>query len=61
MKSLLALIGIIAVLAGLVFAGQGSGIIPWPADSFMIDATRWVYYGVAIAVAGVLIIIVARR
>ena len=45
MKSLLTLIGIIVLLAGLFFAAQGSGLIPWPAESFMVGASRWVYYG----------------
>jgi hypothetical protein len=61
MKSLLSLIGFIAVLAGLLFVGQGFGYVRWPAESFMIGATRWVYYGGAIAVAGVLLMLLARR
>jgi hypothetical protein len=61
MKTLLALVGVVAVLAGLVFIGQGSGYFPWPASSFMIRETRWVYYGGAIALAGLLLIMLARR
>jgi hypothetical protein len=60
-KTLLTLIGIIVLLAGLVFMGQGSGYFPYPAESFMISQTRWVYYGAAIAVVGLLIIVFARR
>jgi hypothetical protein len=61
MKALLTLIGIIALLAGLLFMGQGSGYIPWPAESFMISETQWVYYGAGIAAVGALLIIIARR
>jgi hypothetical protein len=61
MKTLLLLIGIIALLAGLLFVGQGSGYIPWPSESFMISQTKWIYYGAAIAAVGVLLIIVGRR
>jgi hypothetical protein len=61
MQTLLTVIGIILLIAGLVFAGQGSGYFPYPADSFMISQTRWVYYGAAIAVAGLLLFVVARR
>ncbi|MGB6540967.1 MAG: hypothetical protein WBF03_08835 [Xanthobacteraceae bacterium] len=61
MKTLLTLIGIIVLLAGLVFIGQGSGYFPYPAESFMISQTRWVYYGAAIAVVGLLIVVFARR
>jgi hypothetical protein len=58
---LLLLIGIILLAAGLLFVGQGWGYIRWPAHSFMIDETNWIYYGGAIAVAGLVLIIVSRR
>jgi len=61
MKTLLMLIGIVAVLAGILFIGQGSGYFPYPAASFMINATRWIYYGAGIAVVGLLLIIVSQR
>jgi hypothetical protein len=60
MRSLLMLIGIIALVMGLLFVGQGSGYIPWPASSFMISEIKWVYYGGGIAVFGILLIIVSR-
>lgn len=55
------LAGVVLLAAGLLFVGQGWGLIRWPARSFMIDETRWIYYGGAIAVAGLLLIIVSRR
>jgi hypothetical protein len=58
---LLLLIGIMLSAAGLLFVGQGWGLIRWPARSFMIDETRWIYYGGGIAVAGLVLILVARR
>jgi len=61
MKTLLMLIGIAAVLAGILFMGQGSGYFPYPATSFMINATRWIYYGAGIAVVGLLLIILSQR
>jgi hypothetical protein len=61
MQTLLTLFGIIALIAGLVFVGQGSGYFPYPASSFMINNGRWIYYGGAIAVIGLLLIIIARR
>ena len=54
------LIGIIALVMGLLFVGQGSGYIPWPASSFMISEIKWVYYGDGIAVLGILLIIISR-
>ena len=59
--NVLTIIGIIFLLAGLVFMGQGSGYFPYPAESFMISQTRWIYYGAGIAVVGLLLVVFARR
>jgi hypothetical protein len=61
MNGLLLLIGVLALAAGILFVGQGLGYIRWPAESFMIGQTNWVYYGGGIAIAGLLLIMVARR
>jgi hypothetical protein len=61
MQSLLTIVGLVLLIAGLVFVGQGSGYFPYPASSFMISQTRWIYYGGGIAVVGLLIVIFARR
>ena len=61
MQAPLTLIGLVLLLAGLVFMAQGSGYFPYPASSFMISQTRWIYYGGGIAVVGLLIMIFARR
>jgi len=61
MKSLLTFIGIILLAAGIIFMGQGSGLFPYPAESFMVNAFQWVYYGAAIAVLGVLVIVFSRK
>ena len=60
MTALLTIIGIIILAAGLFFMGQGAGLIRRPAESFMISATQWIYYGGGIAVAGILLIVIAR-
>ena len=61
MKSALTVIGIIALAMGLLWMGQGSGYIPWPASSFMISQSQWIYYGGALAVVGIILIVIARR
>ncbi|MDE2373054.1 MAG: hypothetical protein KGL96_02395 [Hyphomicrobiales bacterium] len=61
MQTLLTVIGIVLLLAGLIFVGQGSGYFPYPAESFMVGASRWIYYGGAIAVVGLVLIVLARR
>lgn len=61
MKGLLTTIGIILLLAGLVFMGQGSRYFPYPAESFMVGAPQWIPYGGGIAVVGVVLLVVAWR
>jgi hypothetical protein len=61
MKSALTVSGIIALAMGLLWMGQGSGYIPWPASSFMISQSQWIYYGSALAVVGLVLIVIARR
>ena len=60
-QTLLLFIGIVVLAAGALFVGQGLGIIRWPASSFMIDETKWVYYGGGIVVAGLALILVSQR
>lgn len=54
-------VGALMVLMGLVWIGQGSGYFPYPATSFMINATPWIYWGVLLAAAGLAVIAFARR
>jgi len=61
MQTLLTIVGIILLIMGVVFMGQGSGYFPYPASSFMISQTRWIYYGGGIAIIGLVIIILSRR
>ncbi|HWS10340.1 MAG TPA: hypothetical protein VN362_21060 [Xanthobacteraceae bacterium] len=61
MQTALTIIGILLLLMGLVFMGQGSGYFPYPASSFMISQSRWIYYGGAIVIVGLILIVVARR
>ncbi|MET3854517.1 hypothetical protein [Rhizobium sp. OAE497] len=54
-------LGILLILVGLVWMGQGSGYFPYPAESFMIDQTPWIYWGALAAIVGVAVIALARR
>jgi hypothetical protein len=60
-KTLLIVAGVILLLAGLVFMGQGSRYFPYPAESFMVGASQWVYYGGAIAIVGLIVLVIAWR
>jgi hypothetical protein len=60
MHALLRALGILALLAGLAFIGQGSRFLGDPADGFIISQSQLVYYGAGLAVAGLLLIIFSR-
>ena len=60
-RSILTVVGVIMALMGLLFIGQGLGYIHWPASSTMLDQRVWADRGAAIAVLGLLLILVARR
>lgn len=61
MKTLLTVVGVILLLSGVVFMGQGSRYFPYPAESFMVGASQWIYYGGGIAVVGLILLIIAWR
>ncbi|RDJ13906.1 hypothetical protein [Rhizobium grahamii] len=49
------------ILVGLVWMGQGSGYFPYPAESFMINQTPWVYWGALAATVGIIVIAAMRN
>ncbi len=55
MKTLLLIIGVVALVLGLIWVGQGMGYINWPASSFMILQIKWAYHGAGLAVIGLFI------
>jgi hypothetical protein len=61
MKTALQIIGVLAMLMGLLWSGQGTGVVHWPASSFMIDQRPWVLRGAILAVVGLVLILVSRR
>ena len=61
MKTTLLIVGIAAILMGLLWIGQGTGYIMWPASSFMLDQRPWATRGAILAVVGVVLVILARR
>jgi membrane protein implicated in regulation of membrane protease activity len=61
MKILLLIVGILALLMGLLWIGQGAGIVHWPASSFMLDQRPWVLRGAILAVVGLALIVLSRR
>ena len=60
-KTLISIVAILAVLMGLLWIGQGLGIIMWPASSFMLADRQWAYNGAILAAVGMLVFVLVRR
>ena len=61
MRPLLLIVGLIALAVGLLWIGQGTGMIEWPESSFMISQIQWAEYGAALAVLGLILILQGKR
>jgi hypothetical protein len=61
MRTALTVLGVAALLMGLLWIGQGLGIVRWPASSFMIDMSAWSWRGAVLAAVGAALIVFARR
>lgn len=60
-RILIMAIAVLAVAMGLLWIGQGLGIIMWPASSFMLADRQWAYNGAILAAVGLLVIVMLRR
>jgi hypothetical protein len=60
-RPILIAVGLVLAAFGLLFLLQGRGVVRWPSNSFMIGDQAWVSYGAAIAVLGLVLILVGRR
>ena len=61
MKILLLIIVIAFSLMGMLWIGQGTGVIQWPASSFMLDQRPWAIRGAILGAIGIGLILLARR
>jgi uncharacterized membrane protein len=61
MRIVLLIVGFVAFAFGILFTLQGSGIVHWPSDSFMLGQRTWVTYGMIIALAGAAVMLISRR
>lgn len=60
-RTLLQIVGVAALLVGLLWIGQGFGVIRWPETSFMIDHRPWATRGALLAIVGAVCLLIARR
>jgi hypothetical protein len=61
MRTLFLVIGLLALVMGLIWTGQGAGLITWPAQSFMINQSQWMWYGASTAFGGLMLILISRK
>ena len=50
------IVGVLAVAMGLLWLGQGTGLIMWPKSSFMLADRTWARNGLLLAAAGAIVI-----
>jgi uncharacterized membrane protein len=61
MRKLLLIVGLLALAVGLLWIGQGTGVIAWPQSSFMIRQIQWAGYGAALGALGLILIWQSKR
>lgn len=54
-------VGGLAIAVGLLWLGQGTGLIQWPAQSFMLSDRTWARNGLLLAAAGAIIVWLGSR
>jgi hypothetical protein len=57
-RNALVTIGVLALIVGLVFAGQGANLIP---GSSMTGDRTWLYVGVVVAIVGIVLVLLGLR
>jgi hypothetical protein len=61
MANILRIFGVVALLMGLLWMGQGAGLIMWPASSFMLEQREWILWGGLLALVGAGLMVFAGR
>lgn len=57
-RTALIAIGVIALVTGVIFGGQGAGLI---GGSVMTGDPKWLYIGIGLAVVGAILLVVGLR
>ncbi|QDK32727.1 MULTISPECIES: hypothetical protein [Sphingomonadaceae] len=53
--------GALAVACGLLWVCQGTGLLLWPANSFMLDDRGWAIRGAVMVSVGLILVWLAYR
>lgn len=54
-------VGGLAIAVGLLWLGQGTGLILWPKESFMLADRTWARNGLLLAAAGGIVVWLGSR
>ena len=57
-RTVMIVIGVIALLVGIVWGGQGLGVIP---GSFMTGDRTWFYIGLGVVIVGLVLLLIGLR
>jgi hypothetical protein len=61
MRNLLLILGLLALAMGVLWIGQGTGMVAWPRTSFMINQIEWAGYGAVLGAVGLILIWQSKR
>lgn len=61
MRIALTIVGVLLIILGLHWIGQGTGTFIWPANPVMDNNITWAYYGGVAVVAGIVVLLLGRR
>ncbi|MBR1220338.1 hypothetical protein JQ557_20220 [Bradyrhizobium sp. U87765 SZCCT0131] len=61
MSRMFVVLGVLALIVGAIWIGQGTGVFPYPATSFMVRQTPWAFYGGGLVLVGIVLLGLARR
>ncbi|MCH7629675.1 MULTISPECIES: hypothetical protein [Novosphingobium] len=61
MKVVFKIIGMAAIFMGLLWMAQGTGLLMWPASSFMLAQRQWALWGLLLAALGLVLLLRAGR
>lgn len=61
MSRMFVVLGVLALIVGAIWIGQGTGVFPYPATSFMVRQTPWAFYGSGLVLVGIVLLGLARR
>ena len=60
-RVLMMILGTLCLLFGLLWVGQGSGLVQWPPNGVMVGVSDWILRGAVVAVVGAILLFFSRR